>query len=324
MQIGNVATQVTQSFLQSFWVRLFDFFHGHTAVHLQTLSCGNENGECRLQSALAALNIIEFLRSKVCTESGFGDDIVAIGKSKSCGKHTIASVGNVSKRTSVNQCGRILCGLHQVGVQRILQQHADGSGHTHVLHTERLAVNGCSQQDVFNAAAKVVSISGQTQNGHYLTGRSDVESAFHHHTVGLGAQSGNNLAKVAVIHVEYSLPQHFLQGKTFFTMLIDIVVHHGGNHVVRTGDGVEVACEVEVNLVHGQYLGISAACGSTLHSEAGTQRGFAQRHNGFLANAVHTQCQTYTDGSLANSGFCGGDGGYKNQLVTGYLAVVRK
>ena len=319
-----MAIQVTQSFLQSFWVRLFDFFHGHTAVHFQPLGCGNENSECRLQSALAALDVIEFLRSKVGTESGFGNDIVAIGKGKACGKHTVTSVGNVGKGTAVNQRWRILGGLHQVGMQRILQQHADGSGHTHVLHTERLTINGCSQQNIFNASAKVVGIGGQTQDCHNLTGRSDVKSAFHHHTVGLGAQSGNNLAKVAVVHVEHSLPQHFLQGKTFFTVLIDIVVHHGGNHIVRTGDGVEVACEVEVDFVHGQYLGISAACGSTLHSEAGTQRGFAQRHNGLLANAVHTQCQTYTDGSLANSGFCGGDGGYKNQLVTGNLAVVRK
>ena len=107
-------------------------------------------------------------------------------------------------------------------------------------------------------------------------------------------------------------------------MLIDIVVHHGGNHVVRTGDGVEVACEVEVDFVHGQYLSISATGSTALHSEAGTQRGFAQRHNGLLANAIHTQCQTNTDGSLADSGLCWGDGGYKNQLVTGNLAVVRK
>ena len=49
--------------------------------------------------------------------------------------------------------------------------------------------------------------------------------------------------------------------------LLDVVVQHGGQQVVGRADGVEVAGEVEVDVLHGHYLGIAAAGGAALDAE---------------------------------------------------------
>ena len=53
-------------------------------------------------------------------------------------------------------------------------------------------------------------------------------------------------------------------------MLVDVVVEHGTDGVVGRGDGMEIAREVEVDLLHRQYLAIATASSSALHAEAGT------------------------------------------------------
>ncbi len=67
---------------------------------------------------------------------------------------------------------------------------------------------------------------------------------------------------------------------------IDVVVDQRREQVVRAGDGVEVAGEVEVDVLHGDDLGVAAAGRAALDAEAGAERGLAQAAHGFLADAV--------------------------------------
>ena len=67
---------------------------------------------------------------------------------------------------------------------------------------------------------------------------------------------------------------------------VDVVVDHRGEQVVRRRDGVEVAGEVEVDVLHRHDLGIAAAGGAALDAEAGPERGLAQAHHRLLADAV--------------------------------------
>src|SRR3546814_18997385 len=59
---------------------------------------------------------------------------------------------------------------------------------------------------------------------------------------------------------------------------VDVVVDQGRQQGVRRGDGVEVAGEVEVDVLHRHHLGVAAAGGAALHAEAGPERGLAQAH----------------------------------------------
>ena len=81
----------------------------------------------------------------------------------------------------------------------------------------------------------------------------------HHHPVGLGSQSRHDGAQVAVVHVEHPLPQHFAQREALVAMLVDVVVKQSRYHVVSRGDGMEVTCKVQVDLVHRQHLGMATA-----------------------------------------------------------------
>ena len=49
---------------------------------------------------------------------------------------------------------------------------------------------------------------------------------------------------------------------------------------------MEVAREVQVDLLHGQYLGIAATRRTALHAEAGAEGGLTQCNHGFLPDFV--------------------------------------
>ena len=59
-------------------------------------------------------------------------------------------------------------------------------------------------------------------------------------------------------------------------------VDRGGEKVVGDADGVDVAGEVEVHLLHGDDLGIAAAGGAALDAEGGTHGGLADARDAIL------------------------------------------
>ena len=85
---------------------------------------------------------------------------------------------------------------------------------------------------------------------------------------------------------------------------------------------MEVAREVEIDLLHRQHLRIAATCCTALHSEARPQRGFSQGHCSVLADLIQSQCQTDTDRGLADTGFRRADRGHKDQpTLTHFLLI---
>ena len=234
-------------------------------------------------------------------------------------------MGNVGEGTSVYDGGSLLGGLHQIGLQSILQEHTDGTCHTHILHSEGGAIGLDAQQDVLYTASEIVLTGGQTQDGHDFAGRCDVESTLHHHPVGLGSQSRHDGAQVAVVHVEHPLPQHFAQREALVAMLVDVVVKQSRYHVVSRGDGMEVTCKVQVDLVHRQHLGMATACRPALHAEAGPQRRLAQSHHRVLADTVKAKDKSYAHCGLADACLCGRDGSHQYQLMScGTLLVYQR
>ena len=97
--------------------------------------------------------------------------------------------------------------------------------------------------------------------------------------------------------------------------VVDVVVEQRRQQVVGQLDGVEVAGEVEVDVLHGHDLGIAAAGGAALHAEAGPQRRLAQADRGLLADAVQAVAQADAGGGLAFAGRRGRDGRDQHQLA---------
>ena len=107
-------------------------------------------------------------------------------------------------------------------------------------------------------------------------------------------------------------------------MLVEVVVEQGADGVVGRRHGMEVAREVQVNLLHRQHLGIAAARSAALHAEARAEGGLAQGHHGLLADFVQAQRQTYADGRLADTRLCGADGRHKYQSALFDLFLIYK
>lgn len=147
--------------------------------------------------------------------------------------------------------GGVLRRLHEVRFERIFEEHHDTARHAEILHREGRAVVAIAEENVLNAAAQIGLVGGQTEDGHEFAGGSDVETGLRGDAVDRWAESGDDAAKRTVVDVEHTTPKHFFQSEAFGAMLVEVVVEQRRNHVVRRGDSVEVAGEVEIDLLHG-------------------------------------------------------------------------
>ncbi|MPN17470.1 hypothetical protein SDC9_164823 [bioreactor metagenome] len=94
-----------------------------------------------------------------------------------------------------------------------------------------------------------------------------------------------------------------------------MVVQHGGQQVVGCADGVKIAGEVEVNVLHGDNLGVAAAGRAALNAEHRAERRLPKRQHHPLAHEVQRVGQAHAGGGLALSRGRGVNGGDQNQLA---------
>ncbi len=204
-EVDKVSIQVLQSFLQSFHVGFFDALLGDAAMHLQSLCRYHDHRQPGPQSTLAALDIEELLRPQVRPEARLGDHVVTVGHRHLGRQHRVAAMCNVGEGAAMHECGGVLRGLHQVGVNGILHQHGDGPCHPQILHSERIAVTLVSQQYVLYTSPQVSFILRQAEDGHQLRGGSDIEPRFCGYAVAR-TQSSHNITQAPVVHIQHPLP----------------------------------------------------------------------------------------------------------------------
>src|SRR4029078_12660565 len=112
----------------------------------------------------------------------------------------------------------------------------------------------------------------------------DVEARLARIAVRAPAEADRDLAQRAVVHVEGTPPP--------YAQLVDLVrvavqdrrVEHRGEEVVRRADRMDVAGEVEVQVLHRHDLGHAAAGGAALDPEDRPERRLAQAGDGPLAD----------------------------------------
>ena len=94
--------------------------------------------------------------------------------------------------------------------------------------------------------------------------------------VGDAAERADDLAQRAVVHVEDAAPGDAARVDAERVAPVDVVVDQRRQQIVRRGDGVEVAGEMEVDVLHRHDLRIAAAGRAALHAEARAERRLAQ------------------------------------------------
>ena len=122
-------------------------------------------------------------------------------------------------------------------------------------------------------------------------------------------------AQRAVVHVEAAAPGDAARVDAELVAPIDVVVDHRGQQIVGGADGVEIAGEMQVDLVHRHDLRIAAAGRAALHAEAGAQARLAQADHRLLADAVQRVAQADGGGGLAFAGRRRVDRGDQDELA---------
>ena len=261
---------------------------GHAAVHLQSTQGGHQHHRIGRDAGLPALDVEEFLGPEIRPESGLGNDIVREPERRPRGDDRVAPVGDVRERPSVDDCGVVLQGLHQIRSEGVLEQHRHGAVSLQIARGDRLAPARLSDDDVAETALEILEIGSEAEDGHHLGGDGDVESVAAREAVADAAERADDLAQRPIVHVDDSPPGYSPGIQTESVPLVDVIVEQCRQQVVRGADRVEIPGEVQVDVLHGNHLRISAACGPAFHSEAGAEARLAQADQRLLSDAVES------------------------------------
>src|SRR5690606_35922270 len=311
----DVAEQVDHALLDRFDVFLAEIGLGDAAVHLQRAHGGDDYHGRRLEAGLAALDVEELLGPQVGAEAGFGNDVVGQLERGLGRGDRVAAVGDVGERAAVDERRVVLQRLHQVRLNCRRQQHGHRTAGIDVRRTHRALVAAIADDDVADRFLEILDRGGEAQDRHDFGRDGDVEAGLTRIAVGDAAQRSDDLAQGAVVHVEHTAPGDAAGVDLLGVAPIDVVVDQRAQQVVGAGDRVEVAGEVEVEVLHWHDLGITAAGGAALHAERRAQRRLAQAHRRILADTVEAVGQADRSRGLAFAGRGRVDRGHQDQLA---------
>ena len=216
----------------------------------------------------------------------------------------------------------MLEGLYQVGLEGILEEGCHCAFCVQVMSCDGLAVIGVGDNGSAQACLEVGDITGQAEDRHDFGGNGDLEAVLSGDALHSAAEAVNDISELAVVHIDCALPGDLLDIDAEGVALLDVVVEHGCEQVVCRADGVEITCEVEVDILHGDDLSIAAACSAALDAEDRSQRGLAESDNCLLADGAETVCQTDTGRGLALTCGGGGDRGHEDQFSVRSVCVI--
>ena len=306
--------QVGHASLECLEVLLVEVGFGDATVVLKRTSGRDDHDGAGANARHAALDIEELLGTQVGAKAGLGNGNIAKAHRHTRGHDRVAAVGNVGEGTAVDKRGRALECLHQVGLERILKQRSHGALSLEVAGADGVAGIAVADDDLAQALLEVVDARGQAQDCHDLGGNGDIEAVLARHALGLAANAVDNMAQLAVVHVDNALPGDALNVNTELIALLDVVVEHGGQQVIGGTDGMEVTGKVQVDILHGDDLSPAAAGSAALNAKDGAERRLAQGHGTLDAATTQAVGQTDGRGGLALARRRWVDSGHEDEL----------
>jgi hypothetical protein len=127
-------------------------------------------------------------------------------------------------------------------------------------------------------------------------------------TFGGFTDSDDDPSQSSVVDVQHAWPADGGRIDAELVVTVEVVVEEGGCQVMGCAHGVEIAGEVEVDVLHGQDLAIAAARASALDPEDGPERRLPDGRGGTQAEASESLGETDRRRRLALSQRRGRDG----------------
>ena len=224
-------------------------------------------------------------------------------------------MGDVGERPAVDECGRAFERLHEIGLQGVFQKRRHGARRLEIARRHGSALIGIAHDDARKPRFQVGQRRGKAQNGHHFACDGDIEPILAWDAVLAAAEAVFDVAKLAVVHIHAAAENDLFGIDIERVALEDMVIQHGAQKVVRRADGMEIAREVQVDVLHRDDLGIAAARRAALDAEHGPQGRLAQRHDDVFIQALHAVRQPDGGRRLAFARRRGRDGGDEDELA---------
>lgn len=315
LDVLDVLLQVGDARGQGLHVELAEPLLGHASVHLQGPYGGDDDDGVGLEAGQAALDVEELLGAQVGGEARLGDEVVGQFEAVLGGHDAVAAVGDVGEGAAVDEGRNAFEGLDEVGLEGVLEEHGHGPLSAQIAGRDGPVVVGVGDDDPGQAFLQIGDARGETEDGHDLRGDGDVEAVLPGHALGLASQADDDVAEGPVVHVHDAAQDDAAGVDVELVALLERVVDHGGQQVVGRRDGMDVAGEVDVDVLHGDDLAVAASGGSALDAEDGAQRGLPQGQGRLLAQPGQSLGQAYGGRRLPLSGRRRRDGRDKDQLA---------
>ena len=205
--------------------------------------------------------------------------------------------------------------LEQVRLQGVLQQHGHRAGDADVLGRDGLAIRGRREDDPPEPRPEVLQVGGQRQDGHDLGADRDDELRLARDAVLATAQADDHVAQGPVADVEDARPEDPLRVDAERVLVVQAVVEERAGQVVGRPDGVDIAGQVEVEVLHRDDLAVAATGRAALDPEDRTERRLADAHGGLAADRVEPLGQADGRRGLALAERRRGDRGHDDVLA---------
>jgi len=186
----------------------------------------------------------------------------------------------------MNEGRRAFERLHQVRRQRLLEQHRHGAVRLEVGGADRLAIARIGDDDIAEPLLEIVDVARQAKDRHDFRCNRDVKTVF---------ARKNRWRRRRVTTRSSATRDRSCPSRGATPRGADRCRAHCPNRCgcraarradYRRSDGVKVAGEVEIDILHRHDLGIAAAGGAALDAERRAERRLAQAQHRLLADVM--------------------------------------
>ena len=195
---------------------------------------------------------------------------------------------DVRERAAVHERGLALERLHEVRLDRILEDDGHRARGLDPLGGDRLALVRLADGDAPEALAEVGEIARDGDESHDLARGRDVEPGLARSAVRPPAEARHDVPEVPVVHVHAAAPGDRERVDPRLVPVVQVRVDERREEVVRRRDRVQVAGEVQVEVLHRDDLGVAAAGGAALHAEHRPERRLTQAEHRLPAEGAES------------------------------------
>ena len=197
------------------------------AMHLERAHRCHDHNRVGLETRLAALDVEELLGAEIGPEARLGHHIVGELERRAGRDHAVAAMRDIGERAAMDERRVAFQRLHEVRLQRVLQQHGHRAVRLEVAGRDRRLVAPAADVDLAEPALQVRAVRGEAEDRHDLRGHRDIVARLARETVGDTAERDRDVAQRPVVHVHDAPPGHPAGVQLQPVAPVDVVVRHG-------------------------------------------------------------------------------------------------